>query len=270
MQNGYYQVTGAMMTQFQQLDITANNLANVNTQGFKRDSLIIGDFERLYQQKRDELELKNHTKESAKFFNRTINRVPRVVEEHTDFSEGSIRRTDNTLDIALMQRDLFFAVLTPDGIKLTQQSSFKLDPDGKLVSSDGYKVLPKNFLTTTNKDITINSKDGKISINENGEIFQNNHKIADIFIGRVKNLNELKKSGDKLYTLDGIEDKLTKVDSGNLVRQGYIQMSNVNAINEMTSLIETNRLVEMYQKVMTSHMDDLNKDAITKLASTRA
>ena len=107
MQNGYYQVTGAMVTQFEQLNITSNNLANVNTSGFKRDSVVIGDFERLYQTKRDELEHKNHTQNAAKFFNRSINRVPHIVEEVTDFSHGAIKQTGNQLDFALRGGELF-------------------------------------------------------------------------------------------------------------------------------------------------------------------
>ncbi len=270
MQNGYYQVAGAMVTQFRQLDTTANNLANVNTQGFKRDSLIIGDFERLYQTKRDELELENHTKKAAKFFNRTINRVPTVVEDLIDFSEGNLRKTDNKLDFALMDRDLFYVVKTKDGFKLTQQSSFKLDNEGRITTSDGYPLMARDFLTNQEGAIKIDPKGESITVSGNGNIFQGKTKVGSIFVGRIKNLKELKKDGDKLYRLDGLQDKVSFIESGNLIKQGFIQMSNVNAIKEMTQLIETNRLVEMYQKVMTSHMDELNRDAITKLASVRA
>jgi thiazole synthase len=162
MQNGYYQVTGAMVTQFNQLDITSNNLANVNTQGFKRDSVVIGDFERLYQKQRDELTHNNHTTKSAKFFNRTLNRVPSIVESVTDFSAGSVKRTDNKLDFALQERDLFYAVQTPDGVKLTQQSSFIVNSEGVLTTKDGYTVLPKDFQTT--KDATISSGSQMITV----------------------------------------------------------------------------------------------------------
>ncbi|RUM67821.1 MAG: flagellar biosynthesis protein FlgG [Sulfurospirillum sp.] len=269
MQNGYYQVTGAMVTQFHKLDVTSNNLANVNTQGFKRDDIVIGDFERLYKNKRDILELKNHTKEAAKFFNRTINRVPKVVENSIDFSMGSIRKTGNKLDFALSKRDTFYAVMTPNGVRLTQQSSFKLDNNGKIVTADGFALLPKDFLSTNKKDITIKQK-GDLNISDDGTIYIGKNRVDTIFVGAVKNLKALKKEGDKFYTMPDLQNALNQVDGGGLMKQGYIQMSNINAVKEMTSLIETNRLVEMYQKVMTSHMDELNRDAITKLATTRA
>lgn len=269
MQNGYYQVTGAMVTQFEQLNITANNLANVNTSGFKRDGVVIGDFERLYQTKRDELAHPNHTKKAAKFFNRSLNRVPSIVEEVTDFSAGVVKQTGNQLDFALRGGDLFFAVDTPNGVRLTQQSAFVVNADGVLTSKDGLKLLPKKFQQTENREIKI-PKDTPITVDGSGNITAGNEKIGALFVGRVENLKELQKEGDNLYTLENIDKKLTPMDKGAYVQQGYVVMSNVNAVKEMTNLIETNRLVEMYQKVMTSHMDELNKEAISKLATTRA
>jgi len=272
MQNGYYQVTGAMVTQFEQLNVTANNLANVNTSGFKRDSLVIGDFERLYQTKRDELEHKNHTQKAAKFFNRSLNRVPSIVENSIDFSAGAIKQTGNRLDFALQGGDLFFAVDTPNGVRLTQQSSFVVNAEGVLTTKEGDVLLPSDFQTTQNRQIKIPS-DKVLTVNEKGEFFSgdltDNQKIGKIFVGRVENLKAIHKEGENLYTLENMQKALTPMKEGAFVKQGYVVMSNVNAVKEMTNLIETSRLVEMYQKVMVSHMDDLNRDAITKLASTR-
>jgi flagellar basal-body rod protein FlgG len=269
MHNGYYQVTGAMVTQFEQLNITANNLANVNTSGFKRDGVVIGDFQRLYQRERDVLELKNHTQKAAKFFNRSINRVPSIVEETTDFSAGVIKETGNQLDFALRGGDLFFAVDTPNGVRLTQQSSFVVNEEGLLTTKDGLVLLPKEFQDTESREIKI-PHDTPIVVDDSGNITANGEQIGALFIGRVTNLKEVQKEGENLYTLKNIDSNLKAMDKGNYLQQGYVVMSNVNAVKEMTSLIETNRLVEMYQKVMTSQMDELNRDAITKLASVRA
>ncbi len=270
MQSGYYQVTGAMVTQFNKLDVISNNLANVNTSGFKRDGIIIGDFERIYQEKRDELPLQNDTKEAAKFFNRTVNRTPRIVDKFTDFSSMTLRHTGNPLDFALKSPDLFFAVQTPQGVRLTQQSSFDINAQGDIVTKEGYKLLPENFTATTNRSIHV-PQGSALTLGEDGTLALDGNKLDKIFIARVKNKNLLHKEGDTLYKMDNIEDNSIQVNnSGSYVKQGFLQMSNVNAIDEMVSLIETNRLVEMYQRVMTTQMDDLNRDAITKLASTRA
>ena len=270
MQSGYYQVTGAMVTQFNKLDVISNNLANVNTSGFRRDNVIIGDFERIYQEKRDELPLQNHTKEAAKFFNRTVNRTPRIVDRYTDFSSMRLRQTGNRLDFALKEPDLFFVVETPQGVRLTQQSSFDIDSEGDLVTKEGYKLLPENFINSVDRNIHIPKGKG-LFLSDNGTLSMDGRKIAKLFIARVKNTNLVQKEGDTLYKMKDIEQNIVQVnDEGGYVKQGFQQISNVNAVEEMVALIETNRLVEMYQRVMTTQMDDLNRDAITKLATTRA
>jgi len=270
MQNGYYQVAGAFVTEFNKLDITTNNLANVNTSGYKRDGVVIGDFERILQDRRDELSLQNGDDKSAKFLNRAINKVPRVVKRYIDFTPPSRKFTGNKLDIALNDGDTFFAIKTPNGVKLTQESSFTLNKNGELVTKSGYKVMPSNFIDTQNDSITFPPQTTKIKINEDGTIYANGVNIGRIFVGKVKNLNEVTKLGDNLYDIKNIDKRLVPIESGNLVAQGYKNMSNVNAVKEMVSLIESNRMVEIYQKVMVTQMDDLNRDAITKLASVKA
>jgi len=92
-------------------------------------------------------------------------------------------------------------------------------------------------------------------------------------IVRVDDLQELKPVGDNMFEYnseDGPEFHMRIVDRPVSVYQGMLEKSNVNPVREMSALIETNRLVEMYQRAMTTQMDDLNRDAITKLASVRA
>ena len=120
-----------------------------------------------------------------------------------------------------------------------------------------------------NKEIRIPT-DKVLGADKSGNLYSGADKLDGLFVGRVENLKELKKEGDKFYVLDDLNNKLKPMEDGNLVQQGFVMMSNINAVKEMTSLIETSRLVEMYQKVMTSHMDELNREAITKLATTRA
>jgi flagellar basal-body rod protein FlgG len=270
MQSGYYQVTGAMVVQFNKLDVISNNLANVNTSGFRRDNVIVGDFERIYQEKRDILPLDNHTTDAAKFFNRTVNRTPRIVDQYTDFSSMRLRHTGNSLDFALNEPDLFFAVETPQGVRLTQQSSFNINSDGDIVTKEGYKLLPDDFVNTQNRNIHV-PQGTALYLSDDGTLSMDGEKLAKLFIARVKNTNLLQKEGDTLYKMKDIEKNIIQVNRGsNYVKQGFQQISNVNAVEEMVALIETNRLVEMYQRVMTTQMDELNKDAITKLPTTRA
>jgi len=259
--NGFYDVTGAMITQFNRLDIISNNLANVNTAGFKQDDVVIGDFQRIFNEKRTILPLQNNTKQAAKWINLNLNKVPQIVEEYTNFSIGNVIKTSNPLDIALKRKNLFFTIQTDNLITITRAGNFALDKDGYIVTKEGYKVLD-----TYDEPIQIPINTKKIVIDSNANVYADNKKIATLKIVSIDDLNTLKKIGDKMWEfIPGSE----KVSTTNSTLQGFIEKSNVNPIKEMTDLIETNRLVEQYQKAMSTFMDDLQKDAIEKLGSVR-
>lgn len=275
MNSAYYQNTGGMVTQFNRLDTITNNLANVNTHGYKKEDVVIGDFMRLYQQERDNLPLDNHTKDGAKFYNRTVDRVPQVVEGYRDHGLGSMRQTGNTLDFALTKKDHYFAVETPEGKKLTRDGSFTTNGDGVLVNKQGNPVLPANFdqngqYINLPADQLVNiDKDGNIYTRAKGDTEADMNQIGSLMVVTHDNPKMLQKDGDNLLRVDN-EDRLRIQEASGGVKQGMLEMSNVNAVMEMTGLIEAHRMVNMYQKVMQTHMNDLNQEAITKLAPIRA
>jgi len=270
MQTGYYSATAGMVTQFNRLDTIANNLANVNTAGFKQDNLVVGDFMRVFKEARDELSLDNNTQEGAAFINRTMTRAPQIVDEYTDYSVGAMQKSSNPLDFALSREGLFFAVKTPQGVRLTRDGSFTKNDEGKLVTKQGYEVLPNDYFKTGN-GISLSEEDTVIEVDKNGQIYTNipgTAKLAQkskLFIAQPEDIAKLQKEGDNLYKLDNISS-LTSLESTGSVLQGFVEKSNVNAVNMMTQMIETNRLVGMYQKVMDTQMNDMNRDAIEKLA----
>ncbi|WP_457745666.1 flagellar hook-basal body protein [Sulfurimonas sp.] len=266
MQTGYYSSAAGMVSQFNRLDTIANNLANVNTNGFKEDNLIVGDFMRIYQEKRDELPNQNQTKEAAQFINRTMTKAPQIVDSYTDFSVGEMQKSTNSLDFALAREGLFFAVKTPEGVRLTRDGAFSMNDEGKLVTKQGYEVLGDD-----GKAITFATTDSAIEVDKNGQIYTNvpggitltpNKKL---YIAQPENLKNLQKEGDNLYKLEDMQKISTATESG-AVLQGFTEKSNVNAVKMMTSLIEANRLVGMYQKAMDTQMNDMNRDAIEKIA----
>lgn len=277
MQNGYYNAVGGMVTQFNRLDMISNNLANLNTNAFKRDDVIIGDYMRLYESYQHQLPLKNHTKEAAKFVNRALDRVPIISESYSDKALGAMMETQNDLDFALNKENLFFAIKTPNGIAYTRDGSFVVGDDGILSTKEGYRVLSRVGLENE-EGITLPvgsqievDKNGNIYIrNTDNEAVGNSEALNAIAIVGFVNPKYLKKEGKNLYSYpqDKINDRLNLANT-QAVQQGFLEKSNVNAVIEMTNLIETNRLVDMYSKVLKTHMDELNTDAITKLA-TRA
>lgn len=285
MLNGFYGATGGMIAQFNRLDTISNNLANANTNGYKRDDVVIGDFLRLYQEFKHELPLKNHTREASKFLNRTINRVPAVVEEYSDLSVGSFAHTENPLDLALKNKNAFFAIETPNGVRYTRDGAFELDNNGTLVTKQGFVVLSSEGLNSPENmseagAIRIDLSSNNIEISKNGEVFVRNlsnenigvaEPIGAVAVVSFINPKYLKKVGDNLYELPAErENERMSLNDSNVVASGFIEKSNINPVVEMTALITTNRLVDIYSKVMKTYQDDLAPEAINKLAQLRA
>jgi flagellar basal-body rod protein FlgG len=270
MQTGYYSSAAGMVTQFNRLDTIANNLANVNTAGFKEDNVVVGDFMRLLKEARDELPNENHSKSGAQFLNRAMTKAPQVVDSYTDHSVGSMQKTGNSMDFALSREGLFFAVKTPNGVRLTRDGSFTTNDEGKLITKQGYEVLSEDFMSGGGS-ISFTSQDSIIEVDKNGQIYTNLPNTLNmnagskLFIAQPDNMKELVKEGDNLYRYENIE-QLKNIEQSNAVSQGFIEKSNVNAVKMMTQMIETNRLVGMYQKAMSVQMDDMNNDAINKIA----
>lgn len=273
MQGGYYSSVGGMVTQINRLDVIANNIANANTTGFKRDDVVIGDFLRLYEQHKEFLPLKEQTKDAAKFYNRSLNRVPQIVEEFTNHQVGGMMVTDNTFDFALNRENLFFMVETPNGIRYTRDGSFVLNEQGRLVTKEGYPVLPSEYLQSPQY---IDFVDGfQIEVDSNGNIYARDFNaigeavlIGNLGVVSFENLKFLKKVGDNLYAYpQERNNEREALRQSGAVRQGFLEKSNINVVQEMTGLIETNRLVEAYSKVLKTHMDELNTEAIAKLAA---
>ena len=273
MQSGYYNTTGGMVTQFNRLDLISNNLANLNTTGFKRDDVVIGDYLRLYETHKEQLPIEDHTRKAAKFLNRTMNRVPIISEEYTDRSVGNLTQTDNPLDFALQREIAFFVIQTPDGIRYTRDGNFNLNSDGYLVNKEGYLVLSRDGIDSqegirVSAGLHIESDtSGNLYLrNLNNDAIGEQINIGALAIVGFENPRYLKKVGKNLYEYPKERKDEREIVQNSIVAQGFVEKSNVNAVREMTSLIETNRLVDMYSKVMKSHMDDLNTEAITKLA----
>lgn len=270
MQNGYYQATGGMVTQFNKLDVITNNLANINTSGYKRDDVVIADFKRIFKETQDELPIENHTKDASRFVNTTIDGIPQISQEYIDFSMGSLRSTNNALDFAMTREDTFYLVQAKNGeIRLSKDGNFQLDDEGYLVNKQGYKVLASDYFDDPeNAGIKIGNSAVNINADKNGNITVDGNLNARMFIAQVDDIRALQKDGDNTYKISDLT-RIRDLDNSNAVRQGFSQGSNVNPVTEMVGLIEANRMVEMYQKVMTAHMDDLNQEAINKLAAVK-
>jgi flagellar basal-body rod protein FlgF len=240
MNSGMYAALAGDMAAMKRLDSLANNLANVNTAGFKRDSL---RFEKV-------LSLANSQPDAGSGESPDLVNVTYKI----DFSTGLMKRTENTLDLAI-DGDGFFVVKTPEGKAYTRQGNFHLDRNGKLVTVDGLEVLGGGG------PITING--GNVSFDAQGKILIEGVESGTIDMVDFPKPYDLEKIGSALFVPKDPDTSPQPSKSATL-RQGHLEGSNVNAITEMISLIDASRSFETCQKVVQNY-DSITGKAVNEL-----
>ncbi len=249
MSKGIFTAVSGAIAQSAKLDTIANNLANVNTPGFKKDGQLFREY------------LTSYEKEPGTI---TVPRVPASIESfydmqggdksyvdlngtYTDFAQGGMKSTGNRLDIGL-EGDGFFEVGTPEGVRLTRAGSFTVDSEGRLVTKQGYPVLRDGAPGQAAAGREIRLTSANVTISQAGEIFDNNQSIGKLSLVSVGNKDALLKQGQNLFTFkDNLEPDLSVAQDLKL-NQGFLETSNVNPIREMTEMIATTRLFESTQK----------------------
>jgi len=167
------------------------------------------------------------------------------------FSQGNFKETGNNLDVAI-QGDGFFQVQLPDGrIAYTRDGAFKLDSEGNIVTSDGYKIVPNITLPADTVQVSIGT-DGTVSVLEAGQTQM--QQIGQIQIAKFINPAGLHSLGSNLYidtTASGDPIVTTPgLDGAGELRQGFVEMSNVQLVEEMTDLITGQRAYDAASKAI--------------------
>lgn len=250
MLNGLYTATSGMLQQERRLDVISNNLANINTVGFKKETPTFETYLREGKKFPETI-----IRESL--YNKTINSAVSLAHIGVDFSSGNLKETGKTFDLALSNPNAFFAIDTPFGVKFTRAGNFMLDENGTLVTQEGFKVISTNV--ENNDGIII--PNGKVSITEDGQIYVDNLLVDAISIVEFENLENLQKTGYNLFTALNT----LPIDTDNPgVMQGYLEMSNINPLTEMVNMISSQRAFETYQRVIRT-IDTLNDRAANEL-----
>lgn len=238
-----------MNAQQNRLDAISNNLANVDTAGYKRDITVSKSFPELLL-RRTNLDGVYETPFGSAEAAPVIGKLGLGIEtneNYTDFVQGSFRQTDQNTDVAFGGKG-FFAVQTPLGERYTRDGNFIIGKEGILETKDGYPVLgEKGFIHVENDKFTVN-EDGIISSQEDSEV------IDRFKVVRFDNERYLKKMGSNLYSSNDISGPAHIAEGSERPRflQGYMETSNVNVVNEMVQMIEVNRAYEANQKTITS------------------
>lgn len=223
------------------LDILANNLSNINTAGFKQDKLIF----RIPDEPSGGTET---TEQGSSLYSLP----PLPSGTSIDFSQGDLKRTEHPLDLAL-DGNGFFAIETPEGTQYTRKGSFALNQDGVLVTKQGHPVLGKSGT------IKISGKD--VTIDENGDVYADGSRVGSIKVVQILDLHNLRKVGNTMFApTQGEANEVEKENA--IVKQGFLETSNVNGVMAMTEMIDMMRGYESYQKVI-QFLDDVTRRSIT-------
>jgi len=235
---GIYSAATGMNAGMERQDVIANNLANVDTVGFKQDNVSLRSFGEMLLQ------------EFSRYENYPVGKMGigvQTIGRYADLSNGSLQETGNPCHLAI-QGDGVFAVETANGVRYTRAGNFTLDATGYLVTQDGLKVLGQKGPLKL---------EGDFSISALGEVIQNGE-VKDYL--QVFAQNGMEKEGH--YLLRGQATPLIK---GYQIMQGTLERSNVNAIREMINMITVSRYYESNQKLLTAQDESLGK-AVNELA----
>ena len=249
---------GALTTEHR-MNFIANNLANVNTTGYKRQTLAFKDTMAYYAH--DEIrEPLMHLRSDPLFPEPKNMARPRIAVSQIDFSQGSMEFTGNALDLCISGENAFFRVETPNGEYLTRNGHFVLSSDGTVVTTQGYPVLGNGG------PITIPQGTRNIVIAGDGQISADAVNIGRIELVSVSDPQNLEKLGYNLYK-NRDNTRVEEDDAyaqGARVEQGFTEKSNVEVVSEMVNMIEVNRQFEAYQKVIQTS-DTLDRAANDKV-----
>ena len=232
-----------------QLDVVANNLANVSTNGFKRARPVFEDL--LYQNLRQPGAQSSQQTQIPTGL--SLGTGVRTAATARVFTQGNIQKTDGTLDVAV-QGNGFFQIQLPDGTTAyTRDGSFEKDNTGQIVTTDGYPVLPAMTIPANATSLTIGT-DGTVSVTQPGTAAAT--QIGSFQLATFINNGGLQSVGQNLYMETASSGTPTPNTPGTngagTTSQGYVETSNVNVAEELVTMIQTQRAYELNSKVIST------------------
>lgn len=226
---------------FNRLEVTANNVANSNTSGFKADLAVYN--------------------EATNKVNGSRNPSPKM-QVAVDTSQGPLTATYRQLDVAI-DGEGFFAVDSPLGARYTRSGSFTINRDGTLVSKDGWPVQ------SDGGQINFEPSDHEFEITANGEVYAvndgNKELRGQIAVFKFADKSSLEKMGNSYFKSDS-QPEIAQVVTDFTVAQGMLEQSNANSIQQMTELIDISRSVQQVAGII-SDQHDLIRNSVTRITS---
>ena len=268
-------LSGAIAQQ-RNVETIANNVANANTPGFKKEQVVFKEYLTALEKGDAAIDLPQKEFKPEDFYrsNNAEDSFVKVDGAYTLHEQGQLVPTGNAFDNALSGQG-FFEVLTPNGVRYTRKGSFSINNEGKLVTDQGYLVLSKDAppslgadgkfaLSTPPETRAILVGKNKFSINLDGDVFSGDNKISNLSLAEFNDIHALKKEGNSLFiNPDQKNIKVGEIKTS--VHQGFVEQSNVNAVAEMSSLINANRNFETIQRVIKTY-DTMSGKAVNEIS----
>lgn len=250
MSEAIYTLASSALDQQKRLEMLANNLANSTTLGFKQDLAVFHLTEESTGQT-----VAMTAPEAAFVLPRDLDlSMGTASATCTDFSQGAMRHSGNRLDLALDGRG-FFCIQTDDGVQYMRRGNFSLNADGLLVTDAGLPVLGEGG------EITVQGH--AVTVDEDGSLTVDGALIDKLRIVDFPDDARLEKQGESLFAPQN-PDTASAVPENTRVKQGFVELSNVDPIRVMTEMIEVLRGYEAYQKVIQS-VDEIDGQAVSEV-----
>lgn len=266
MKNIWVPLSGQVAQQ-RKVETIANNVANANTVGFKKDQLVFKEHLTALTKGVEDIDIPRKEFSPADFYHTqgAENAMVAVDGSFTIFEQGQLTPTHNPLDVGL-QGDGFLEVLTPTGVRFTRKGNLSLNRDGELVTDQGFRIL--SALNASNESLRDPASVGnfpkpeervlrvptnmKLTISNEGEVLTKDGIVGKLSVVEFQDKHALRKEGNSLYITPD-ETNILRTDIKTTVNQGYLEGSNVNAIEEMSELIKAHRHFESIQKAINAY-----------------
>ncbi len=248
---GLYLAGTGMLVQRSKMDVITNNISNVDTLGYKQDTLLSRSFENMLISRMNDPSILNQTSVVG-----PLGTGIHIDEIATSFAQGTPEQTGSSTDLCIVG-DGFFVVNTADGERYTRAGNFSLDADGYLVDVNGNQVQGKSG--------AIKLKSDRFLVGDSGGIFDldTNGQVGTLRLVEFTDPQGLRKAGDNLFSDYG--DAGPKEAKSSQVMQGYIEGSNVNIAQEMVDMMITSRAYETNQR-SARMIDETLEQAVNDIA----
>jgi len=244
MVKGLYTAWTGMIQQEHRMDVLTNNLANADTNGYKKEGATSKSFDSLLAYK-----IKDNT-EDGRLAKRLGTNYPgvKIGEGYTDFSQGAIKETGNTYDLAINGSGFFELEFTDKAgntsVKYSRDGNFTVDSEGYLVTTDGDHVL-----NSEGKYVQVSTTAGDTQINAFGQIIQDGTVVDTISLVDFEDYNYLSRYGENMF--DAVDGATQKEAEGSIYA-GFLETSNISVVSEMVDMITVSRAYETNQKMITT------------------